>query len=536
MKIFILLFLAVSAFSQQVSAGGAKPKLIVAILVDQLRYDYLERFQDQFTTNGFRLFLDHGAFMTFAHYNYVPTVTGPGHASFLSGSGPAQHGIIANDWLDKATKKSVYCVEDSSVHGVGIASGSKVSPKNFIGSNFADQLRLHYGSKVVGVSMKDRGAILPAGKRPAGAFWFDTGSGNFVTSSYYNWQLPAWVQEFNEQKRPVQFFGQKWDRLLDAKFYSNKDDAPGEGKLAGESKSIFPHKVVKPKQGFESIMPTPFGNQLLLEFAEAAIVGEGLGKNSEPDMLCVSFSSIDYCGHRFGPYSQEVEDIVLRFDRQLEDFFADIDKTIGLSNVMMVLTADHGVAPTAQYASSQGFDSRQFNEGKFMTNLVTALEKEFGSGKYFLENKTYGGNIFLNHPVIEGKGLRIERVSRFIRETALSTGLVKACYTREQILDGRVGVFPGQLVLEGYNPERGGDLFLILNPFVVPGGDSGTTHGSPYSYDTHVPILFYGTGFSPGRYSDEFAITDIVPTLCRLLHMDEPALSIGKPLLKLIKE
>ena len=523
----------ISVLVQQVNAGE-HPKLIVAILVDQLRYDYLEKFQEQFTTNGFRLFLDRGVFMSSGRYNYVPTITAPGHASFLSGSTPAQHGIIGNDWLDRQTRKNVYCVGDSSVDGVGTTGEAKVSPRNFIGSNFADQLRLHYKSKVISISLKDRGAILPGGKKPAGAFWFESKSGNFVTSSYYTWALPNWVQEFNERKRPASFIGKKWNRLLDSKDYFERDNAAGEGRLAGETNSTFPHKIIAAKEGYDPILPTPFGNEILLELAEAAIDGEGLGQGPQPDLLCVSFSSIDYCGHTFGPYSQEVQDITLRFDRQLDQLFNYLDRRIGLTNVMMVLTADHGVGPTAQFAAAQGLESKQLNEGEFMTNLVTQLEKQFGSGKYFAENKIYGGNIYLNHPVLQTKGLSPDQVTKFIREAALNSGFAQACYSRDQLLEGRVAGFPGPLVLAGYNAERGGDLFLVLKPFVIPGGKTGTTHGSPYSYDTRVPILFYGSGFKPGRYADPFYITDIVPTFCASLHMDEPAQNIGKPFLKIL--
>jgi len=530
--------LCAASFALFSSSHAAPPKLIVAILIDQMRYDYLERFHHQFTTNGFRLFTERGAFMTFAHYNYVPTVTGPGHASFLSGSTPSMHGIIANDWLDRKTGREVYCADDSSVDGVGATPGkARMSPRNFIGSTFADELRLRYHSKVVGISMKDRGAILPAGKKPAGAYWFHASNGNFVTSTYYMEQLPAWVQEFNKRKRPAQFVNQTWERLLDEKAYQNADAGAGEGNMPDEKKPVFNHKIAASKDGFENVISSPFGNQLLEEFAEAAIEGEKLGQGSQPDLLCVSFSSIDYVGHRFGPYSQEIQDMVLRLDRQLSQLFTFLEGKVGMENVVMTLTADHAVAPNPEFAKEQGLEGQRFDEGEFLTDLKIRLSEEFGPGRYLLSSKIFSGNLYLNLATLERKHLKLEEVVSFIREAALASGKSQACYSREQLLDGRGPGPLGRLALNGYNAERGGDLFLLTKPFLVPGtGKTGTTHGSGFSYDTHVPILFFGTPFNVGRFADEFFITDIVPTLCAALKMNEPAGSMGKPLLRVLAE
>ena len=518
-----------------VSAKAETPKLIVAILVDQLRYDYLERFHDQFTTNGFRLFTEQGVFMTFARYDYFPTVTAPGHATFLSGSAPSMHGIIGNEWFDRRKRRVVYCVEDPAVKGVGTtATKGDVSPRNFVGATFADQLRLQYRSKVIGVSMKDRSAVLPAGKKPAGVFWFEFKSGKFVTSTYYMQEWPEWVKRFNESKRPADFSGRTWDRLLDQNLYQYPDAGTGEATLSGETNSTFPHVVVlSDEKGYENIAPTPYGNQLLAEFAQAAIEGEHLGGGTQPDLLCVSFSSIDSCGHRFGPYSHEVQDITLRLDRQLSEFFSYLDRKVGLANVMLVLTADHGVAPSPEFATEQGMDGQRLNESEWMVELMGKLDERFGSGKYFLSPKTYGGNLYFNDDTLQEKNLSPTEVSAYIRDWALSTGKFQACYSREQLLDGRVPGLVGHLVFNGYHAERSGDIVLIPKPFVIPSSSkTGTTHGSPYSYDTHVPVLFYGSAFKKGRYADEFYITDIVPTLCASLRMDVPPGCMGKPFVK----
>lgn len=539
LRALLLLCLLTSA---SFAAPPPRPKLVVAILVDQMRYDYLERFHDQFGTDGFRRLTDHGAFMTFARYDYVPTITAPGHASFFSGAPPAVHGIIANDWYDKRTNKTVYCVSDLTATGVGTTTlAGKMSPRNFIGSNFSDEMRLHYRSKVIGISMKDRGAILPAGKQPAGAYWWESASGNFITSDYYRAELPEWVQKFNERKRAAEFMGQKWSRLLDPSKYEREDDLPGEGLALGETTPTFDHAVeLSEKEGFENIMPTPFGNQLLREFAEAALEGEQLGQGPQPDVFCVSFSSVDYAGHRYGPYSQEVQDVVLRLDRELAQLFAALEKKVGLANCAIVLTADHGVCPTPEFASLLGLDGQRVDTIKLMEDLLAKLTERFGSSKVLLTNRFMEGNLYYNHDFLRENKIAPADLSNFIREWALATGYFQAGFSREQLLDGRAPGDLGERVRNGFNPARSGDLVLLYKPYTLSAlsnlSKGGTTHGSGYSYDTHVPVIFYGAPFVPGRYADDFHITDIVATLCAAMHIGEPSGSIGKPFVKALAE
>jgi predicted AlkP superfamily pyrophosphatase or phosphodiesterase len=533
----ILLFTLLLAAST--AHAAPRPKLVVAILVDQLRADYLERFHGDFTENGFKLFTDRGAYMTRAQYNYAPTVTGPGHASFFSGSTPMMHGIISNDWYDKRTGKLMYCCGDSTVTGVGTASpAGQMSPRNFIGGNFSDEMRLHFRSKVVGISMKDRGAILPAGKKPAGAFWFESATGNFISSSYYFTELPGWVQQFNQKQRAHSFIGQTWDRLVDPSHYAYPDAAAGEGKLEGEKASTFPHKIEpSKKEGLETIMPTPFGNQILMEFAKAAVEGEKLGQGAQPDVLTVSFSSIDYCGHRFGPYSQEVQDITLRLDRQLAEFFTYLDKTLGLANVVTVITADHAVAPTPEFAREQGLDGKRLDTIPVMGELLGKLNERFGPAKYLLSPRLFDGHLYFNHEALREKQVGADALAEFIREWALATGDFQAVYSRSQLLDGRAPGPIGQRLINGFHAERSGDVVLVPKPYTIHGGSSsGTTHGSPYTYDTHVPVGFFGAPFKPGRYADEFNITDIVPTLAAALHVSDPPASMGKALVRALAE
>ena len=534
---FVHWILALGLLANRGAVGATEPKLVVAIMVDQMRYDYLERFASFFSTNGFRLLMDRGAFMTFGRYNYVPTVTGAGHASYLSGAGPAEHGIIGNSWFDKVRRKNVYCVGDSSVEVVGSSSpDGGMSPRNLIGGNLADQMRLQFGSKVISAALKDRAAVLPGGKKPAGAYWYDGKTGRFVSSTYYMAKLPPWVEAFNARQLPQSYVGQVWKRLLPPEQYAYSDAGYGEGHLDGETNSTFDHVVGGSANGFDGFFPTPFGDEYTTEFAMTALDAEGLGQGPHPDMLCLSFSSLDACGHTFGPYSHEVQDLFIRLDRQLERLFARIDQRIGLSNVVIVMSADHGVAPTPEFASAMGLDGSRQGSG-FMTDLMERLDKEYGAGKYFLTPGLVNGHLYLNPDTLREKQLSPATVAALIRDYALSTGFFQAGYTRDQLLEGRAPGWIGQCVLNGYNAERGGDVVLVGKPYLLPGKkNSGTDHGSPYGYDTRVPILFYGAPFKPGRYADEFYVSDIAATLATALRIEEPPLSIGKPCVRILGE
>ena len=424
---------------------------------------------------------------------------------------------------------------DSSVRGVGTTNSvGQASPRRFIGATLADQLRLQFDSKVISAALKDRGSILPAGKKPNGAYWYDGKTGRLVSSTYYMTNLPSWVEAFNERKLPQSYDGKVWKRLLPENQYQYSDRGWGEGHLSGETNTLFDHVVTVSTNGFVNFLPTPFGDEFTTEFALAAIDGEELGQHGRPDMLCLSFSSLDGNGHVFGPYSQEIQDQMVRLDRQLERLFNHLDRRVGLENVVMVMTADHGVAPNVEYSKAMGLDGST-NGGAFMTELMTRLDQQYGSGKYFLSPTLFYGNLYLNHETLRDKQLSAAAVTSFIREYALSTGLFQACFTREQLLNGQAPGWIGQCVLNGYNAERSGDLVLITKPFALPGnGKTGTTHGTPYSYDTRVPILFFGKPFKPGRYADAFYITDIAATLASALHCEEPPGSIGVPCVRIL--
>ena len=516
----------------------------MTIVIDQFRYDYLQRYEKLFVKDGFKLLMDHGAFMTLARYNYIPTVTGPGHSAISSGTTPSVDGIIGDDWYDRQTGERMYCFEDTTVKTVGAEDNSGMSsPRNFIGSTFADQLRLsdNFKSKVVGISVKDRAAIPLAGKKPSGAYWFDPQSGNFVTSTYYTEKLPGWVKAFNDRKEAKGYLGKKWKRILPDRDYdiSDIDAGHGEGHLPGEDKSTFPHTIrdlrgVPHEVRFGAFLASPFANQLTVDFAKAAVVAEKLGQGSHTDFLGISFSADDFVGHMFGPYSQEVEDLTLRLDRQLADFFDFLNKEVGLKNVVIVLTGDHGVAPNPEYSEFAGINARRLDGREFMNEMERKLEEKYGVGKYILDFDN--GQFYFDFRTIDAKGIPHSAVENFVGREALKMRVGEFYYTRENLLKGEAPGLAGKLVLNGFNPWRSGDVVVVPKPFdFFAENATGTTHGSPWDYDTHVPILFYGSMIKPGKYSGPVYVTDIAPTLCSILGIEEPSGCTGRPMTGIIR-
>ncbi len=542
--LFLLFLLAIQSL-----VFAKQPRLIVSIVIDQFRYDYLTRFDASFSKNGFKRLMDGGAFMTYAHYDYAHTLTGPGHATYLSCTPPSVHGIIGNGWYDRAIGRRVNCVSDRSVTSVGSnTENGEMSPRYFLGSSFADELLManNFHSRIISIAIKDRAAILPAGKRPTGVYWFDHSTGDFITSSYYAKVLPKWAADFNLKKPAEKFLGTKWEKLLPEKDYdvSDSDAGHGEGRLPGDSSSQFPHVIVDLEKKSASRVPrylaflsTPFANELTIDFAKAAVLGEKLGRNDDVDLLLISFSANDYCGHIFGPNSQEVQDITVRLDRQLANFFDFLDAQVGLNNTLIILTSDHGVAPTSAYAKAMDIDSTMYDASKFVRELKSELQKELGAGRFILSFMHEINEVYLNEDLLRQKKLSPAAIQEFVGRAALSRG-IQFYFTRADLLKGEAAGRLGRLVLNGFNPARSGDVVLIPKPydrFTDHPNAPGTTHGSPFNYDTHVPIIFYGKPFKPGRYPDEVHITDIVPTLTSVLGIQEPAGCIGKPITKILE-
>jgi len=540
-----LLTTSPAAAQQRHGANGqtaaAKPvRLVVGIVIDQFRYDYINRFHDQFGEGGFKRLLNGGAVFTNANYIHAPTVTACGHATFMSGATPAMNGIIGNEWFDRESGRRVTSVADSKVKLIGGREGAAgMSPSRMLGSTIGDELKLATvgQSKVIGVSLKDRSAILPAGKHPNGAYWYDLATGNLVSSTYYFNDLPEWVKKFNKEMRPDRFFGKKWERLLPESAYqrSTADDMPYEKFSMGNK---FPYVIsggeeLPGTQFFTQFQYTPFANDYLVDFAKAAIESEQLGADDVTDLLTVSFSSNDLVGHLYGPYSQEVQDITLRTDRALAELFNYLDRKIGHDRVVIALTADHGVTPVP--AQAQQFGLGGIVEPKSLTEAVqNALNKNFGDEKWILD--FYNGNFYFDEAAIERRKLNVEEVERVASQALMKVAGVAECFTRSQILSGRLPQTKiARSVANGFHTQRNGNLVVVPQPFFFIGEGITTTHSTPYSYDTHVPVIFYGAGIVSGKYYEACSPADIAPTLAALLKIEIPSNSVGRILSEAIK-
>ncbi|MCW5911495.1 MAG: alkaline phosphatase family protein [Cyclobacteriaceae bacterium] len=522
-----------------------QPKLVVGIVVDQMRQEYLYRYESKFGTNGFNRLVQQGFMLKNAHYNYVPTETGPGHASIYTGTTPAIHGIVANDWYDRTLKKDINCVGDDQQTTVGSERGGKVSPARLLSTTITDELKLatQKRAKVVGVSIKDRSAVLPSGHMADGAYWYDGSSGNFITSTYYKTALPDWVQKFNQRKLPEQYLSQEWTTLLPLSQYTEvgPDESPYEWKWRGKEKAVFPYKLNelrKDNGNYDLVGNTPWGNTLIAEMAKAAIAGEGMGKDDITDFLTVSFSSTDRIGHGTGPNSIELADTYLRLDKTLEDFFSYLDKEVGVGKYTVFLTADHGVAEVAQYLKDNRVPAGYFRPSRVEATLNEYLQQYF-PGKTVVEKVTTE-QVYINQQAFDddprASGIDLLIATELITKYLLATEGIAQVYTAatiRQINTDETGI-RGK-VIRGFNPKRCGDIAFVLEPgWYSWGGITGSTHGSAYTYDTHIPIVFYGAGIKKGYSSQYHTITDIAPTLSVLLKIKFPSGATGQPVTEIL--
>lgn len=529
--------------SKTVSGVEGRPKLVVGIVVDQMRYDFLYRYWDKYSEGGFKRLVRQGFNFKNNQYSYVPTYTGPGHASVYTGSVPALNGIIGNSWYERSTGKSMYCVEDKTVKTVGSTSDAGLmSPRNLLTTTITDELRLsnNMQSKVVGIALKDRGAILPAGHTANGAYWFDSPSGNWITSTFYAGALPNWVQEFNNQKHPDKLMNEVWNTLLPIEQYteSTADNMPWERALPGEENPVFPHNIPAIRgKDYELIRSIPAGNTLTTEFAKAALRGENLGKGKHTDFLALSYSTPDYVGHSFGPNSIEVQDIYLRLDRELEELINLLEKEIGKDNILIFLTADHGAAHVPAYMESMKIPAGTATSSVMRDSLEQHLNKMFGKGRW-VERYT-NQQVYLDHKTIESKKLKRLDVQEAAANYVMRFEGVARAIAADAIQ--RTGWTGGLMsrVESGYNAQRSGDVIVVLQPGWFEGYGSGpqkgTTHGSHSNYDTHVPLVWYGWKVKPGESSVETAVADIAPTIASWLYIQEPNGSVGRPLQELMK-
>ncbi len=495
------------------SPARKPPKLVLLLVVDQFRGDYLSRYRNEYT-GGFARLLKNGAVLTNAYVQEFPTVTGLVHATFLSGTPPSQTGIVGDDWYDRESGRLVGSVFDPAVKILG-AAGSGASPRFLMASTVGDELKMadNDASRVIGVSLKGYAAILSAGRMADGAYWFDQASGNIVSSTFYFPALPAWVTDFNKNRLVDRWTGAGW-AAWSGKYLRTLPASPGP-------------------QYYASLAASPFGNELLLSFAERVIESESLGSHNGTDLLCISLSSTDWVGHTYGPDSEEIHDMIVRTDRQLGQFFQFLDKRFGANSVLLVFTADHGVAPLPETQAKRRLPGGRVSQDDLQKVVLAALNAKYGEGRWVLYSAY--GTFWLNDVLIRQRKLDEAAVQDCAAKALAGTPHVYRAYTRTQVLRGEAGQDPvGRRVARSFFPARSGDVIATLEPYWIFAA-TGTTHGSAYDYDSHVPLVFMGPGIRSGTYKQTVGVNDIAPTLASILQIESPGNSSGRVLREIVR-
>ena len=520
-----LLFSSISIFAQKTE----KPKLVVGIVVDQMRYDYLERFSGKYGENGFKKLIKNGFHLENAHYNYIPTYTAVGHSSIYTGTTPVNHGIIGNNWYDKSLNKSIYCVDDERYTGIGSNSDEgKKSPYRLQVTTVTDQLKLaqNQQGKTIGIAIKDRSSILPAGHTATAAYWFEGGAeGKWITSSFYIEKLPNWVEKFNNNGKADQYLKEKWETYYPIEKYTESiaDDNSYEGLFKGEEKPVFPHDIpnLRKQNGNYSLLKSiPAGNTFTTDFAEATILNENLGKGNFTDFLAISYSSTDYVGHKYGVDSKEIEDTYIRMDKEIERLLNFLDKNIGKNNYTLFLTADHAVVQTPNYLKELRIPASYFDNKAFAEFAKNLLFEKYGS-KNMIKNIS-NFQVFLNKEELKILKLDIRSVEDFLVDELINFENIYKTVSAHSLQNTYYDSGLLSFVQQGYNQKFSGDVFFIPNPSVLDEGMSktGTSHGTGYSYDTHVPMIFYGNGIKQGVSKKHHPIIDLAPTIANLLGIE----------------
>jgi predicted AlkP superfamily pyrophosphatase or phosphodiesterase len=510
-----------------------KPKLVVGIVVDQMRYDYLTRFNSKFGEGGFKRMIRDGFNCKNNHFNYVPTYTGPGHASVFTGTTPKYHGVISNNWYDKDIKETVYCAGDDSVTSVGSKStAGQMSPHRMLTTTFSDENRLftQMRGKTIGIAIKDRGAILPAGHTANAAYWFNgRDEGKWISSTFYMNILPSWVQNFNSSNTAASYF-KTWNTLYDIETYteSGSDKNNFERGFIGKENATFPYDLKKLKdenKGFDILKATPYGNSLTTDFAIAAIKGEDLGKDAITDVLTVSFSSTDYVGHNFGVNSKEIEDTYIRLDKDLERFLNFLDKTVGEREYTVFLTADHGAVNVPAYLQSAKIPAGYLNRDSRKEQFQKFLKDTYGTAD-IVENVS-NNQVFLNKTKLKELGLDLHEVEQALVDEQISYENIAKVYTATAMNSTQFTSGIEALLQNGFNQKRSGDVIVVDDIAHIAYSKTGSTHGSGLNYDTHVPLLFFGKGIKRGETYNKTIIPDIAPTISALLGISFPNGSTG---------
>ena len=541
---FLLLsFVSIAQAPKSVqSSTSSKPKLIVGIVIDQMRWDYINQFKAHFTSQqGFMRFVNEGASCNNNFIPYVPTVTACGHAAVYTGSTPAIHGIAGNQWYDNYQQRTVYCVEDPTVMSVGVegSAAGKMSPVNVWTTTLGDEIKLanNFKSKVYGISIKDRGAIIPAGHTADGAFWYDSKSGNFISSTYYGKNLPKWVTEFNGQHRVDSLYAKGWNLSLAKSVYEANCDGDMnayESTPLGAEQKGFPYTLSQfIGKDYGKISSTPYGNNIVLEMAEITLVSAQLGKDDITDLLAISFSSPDYIGHSFGPNSWEILDSYIKLDAVIAQLFASLDQQVGKNNYTVFLTADHAVANIPDFSKKHKIPGGLISESSIKKELGQLLLKQGLSDKLITAINEY--NIHFNHPLMDSLGISQDKMVQLVRQyVEQKPGIIQVVEARK----AATAALPEELrerIVNGYTPQRSGDLFIVTKSGYMDGYATGTNHGVFYNYDAHIPLLWYGNGIKKGQVNTVNYMTDIAPTVSTLLGIQMPSGAIGKPILEVLK-
>jgi len=538
-KLFSLLLVSMIAMQGWSQANSpARPKLVVGLILDQMRWDYLYRYYDRYAENGgFKRLLKQGATCENAFIPYTPTVTACGHASVYTGSVPSINGITGNAWWDQDKQETVYCTDDKSVKTVGSNNASGwMSPRNLLVTTIGDELRMatQFKSKVVGIALKDRGAILPAGHSANAAYWFDNKTGNWVTSTYYQNELPSWAIAYNALKRPDTLYKRGWTPLYPTDTYkaSTPDEQSYESPVFG---SKFPYDLnAYIGKDYSKILSTPHGNSLTFEFAKKAMVADSLGKDAITDLLAISFSSPDYIGHAFGPNSIEAEDGFLRMDRELGDFLRFLDQQVGTGNYTLFLSADHGAAAAPEFMNEHKLPGGRVFMGAIMSRLNQTLLREFQIANLIVSDDNY--QIHLNRRALDSAKINRTTVSNRILELLQPEVGVDRAFLLSELNTIPLNATVRTMLNNGYHPKRSGDIQVILKSnYIDAYSKTGTTHGLWNPYDSHIPMLWYGWGIKPGRVLRETYMTDIAPTLASLLRIQMPSGSVGNAISEVIK-
>jgi predicted AlkP superfamily pyrophosphatase or phosphodiesterase len=515
-----------------------RPKLVVGIVIDQMRWDYLYRYWDRYDSKGgFKRLLNQGFSCENTLVPYAPTITACGHSCIYTGSVPAISGITGNLWWDREKMRTVYCVEDKSVNTVGSNTAlGQMSPRNMLVTSVCDELRLatNFKSKVIGIAIKDRGGILPAGHSANAAYWYDVSVGNWISSTYYMNSLPTWVTDFNNQKNVDKYYQQGWNLMYPANTYqqSTADLKPYEGNVFGTG---FPYDLKSfAGKDYTKIASTPMGNTMTLEFAKAAIQAEQLGMGDATDFLAVSCSSTDYIGHAFGPNSMEAEDGMLKLDKDLGNFLDYLDAKVGKGQYLLFLSADHGVTQTPEFMQENKLPAGRLMINSMLTNINKELAERYKLQRLVVSVENY--QVHLDHHQLDSAAINTDEVIHWLVKRLYNEPAIDRAFALSELNEVPLPATIRKMINNGYYPRRSGDIQIILKPgYIESFNNTGTTHGLWNPYDAHIPLLWYGWGIKHGASHHEVYMTDIAPTVAALLHIQMPSGCVGQPIEEVFK-